>query len=247
MIDYLDFEKIKTLKPKWMQGYSDITGLGFLFNTILEIPTMYCQSVKDYAMNPLHESLVNAFEIEKGNEIIQNSFEFYEKENPEEKTNPYCTYNLTEKVNWKNIKGEPKIEIQGRTLGGCFDVVQCFFGTKYDNIKKYIEKHKEEGIIWFLECYEMGTAEVFRKLWQMKNAGYFKYCNGIIFGRPLFSREDFEISFSEAVLDAIGDLNIPIICDADIGHVSPQLAMVNGAILKITSENGKGKVETFLK
>ena len=43
------------------------------------------------------------------------------------------------------------------------------------------------------------------------------------------------------------DLKIPIICDADIGHVSPQLAIVNGAILKITSENGKGKVETYLK
>ena len=34
MLDYLDFEKIKELKPKWMQGYSDITGIGFLFNTI---------------------------------------------------------------------------------------------------------------------------------------------------------------------------------------------------------------------
>ena len=93
----------------------------------------------------------------------------------------------------------------------------------------------------------MNTSELLRTLWQMKNAGYFKNCNGIIFGRPLFIRNDYDIDFNQAVIDAIGDLNIPIICDADIGHVSPQLAMVNGAILKITSENGKGKVETFLK
>ena len=46
---------------------------------------------------------------------------------------------------------------------------------------------------------------------------------------------------------ALADLNIPVICDADIGHVSPQMSIVNGAILKITSENGKGKVETYLK
>ena len=43
------------------------------------------------------------------------------------------------------------------------------------------------------------------------------------------------------------DLEIPVICDADIGHVSPQLAIVNGAILKITSKSGKGIVETRLK
>ena len=36
-----------------------------------------------------------------------------------------------------------------------------------------------------------------------------------------------------------------IICDADIGHVSPQMAMINGGFLKITSENGKGKVENL--
>ncbi len=247
MLDYLDFERIKKSKPKWIQGYSDITGLSFLFNTILDIPTMHFQTVKDYAMRPLHRSLTDCLEIESGNEIVQESFELYEKDWPEDDDNPYLPYNLTEKVEWKNIVGGEKIEIQGRSLGGCLDCIKCFIGTKYDNVKKYIESHKQEGTIWFLECFEMNTSEVLRTLWQMKNAGYFEICNGIIFGRPLFIRNDYDIDFKEAVFDAIGSLNIPIICDADIGHVSPQLAIVNGAILKITSENGKGKVETFLK
>lgn len=81
----------------------------------------------------------------------------------------------------------------------------------------------------------------------MKNAGYFEHAKGIIFGRPLYVREDYGITFEEAVIDATKDLNIPIICGADIGHVPPQLAMVNGAILKITSKNGKGTVETYLR
>ena len=45
----------------------------------------------------------------------------------------------------------------------------------------------------------------------------------------------------------VKDLKIPVICDADIGHVSPQIAITNGAILKITSENGRGSVETKLQ
>lgn len=247
MLDFLDFDRIRKSKPKWIQGYSDITGLSFTFNTILDIPTMYCQTVKDYAMRPLFRNLTDCLEIESGKEIVQESFKLYEKDWTEEETNPYATYNLTEKVEWKNVTGEDKIIMQGRAVGGCLDSIMNFIGTKYDNIKNYIEKYSNDGIIWFLESYETSTPDLFRSLWQMKNAGYFKNCNGIIFGRPLFVRNDYDIDFNQTVIDAIGNLNIPIICDADIGHVSPQLAMVNGAILKITSENGKGIVETFLR
>ncbi len=246
ILEYLDFEKIKSLKPKWIQGYSDNTGLSFLFNVILEIPTMYCQTIKDYAMKPLYRNLTDALDIESGKQIIQQSFELYEKDWNSDETNLEATYNLTEKVEWKNVVGGEKITMQGRSIGGCLDSLICYFGTKYDNITNYIEKHKREGIIWFLECFEMGTADLYRYLWKMKNLGYFNYCNGIIFGRPLFIRNDYDITFNETVKDVLGDLNIPIICDADIGHVSPQLAIVNGAVLKIISSKGKGSIETFL-
>lgn len=247
ILDYLDFDKIRTLKPKWLQGYSDITGIGYLFNTILDIPTMYCQSIKDYAMEPLHRSLTDSLELEKGNEVVQESFDMFEKEWDLDNTDPKATYNLTEKVEWKNVFGENKIVMQGRSVGGCLDCIKNYIGTKYDKVVDYIERHKEDGIIWFLEAFETNTAELQRTLWQMKSAGYFKYCNGIIFGRPLFIREDYETTFNDAVKIALKDLNIPVICDADIGHVSPQMAIVNGAILKITSENSKGIVETNLR
>ena len=93
----------------------------------------------------------------------------------------------------------------------------------------------------------MSSPEVTRILWQMKNAGYFNNVKGIIFGRPLFLREDYGIDFLEAVQQAIGNINIPIICGADIGHVAPQMAIINGGIMKITSENGKGIIQTIKK
>lgn len=301
IFDYLDFGKIKDLKPKWLQGYSDITGISFLFNTILDIPTMYCQTIKDYAMNPLFRNLTDALRIEAGENIIQESFEKYQKivdfreeienknlednnkelknnggekenisraeqlkdddkldglgenentENEEEKNdikNLAKTYDLTEKVEWKNITGEEKIQVKGRSLGGCLDCIKGYIGTKYDKVNEYIERHKKDGLIWFLEVFEMSTPEVYRTLWQMKNAGYFKYCKGIIFGRPLFIREEYETNFNDTVKETLKDLEIPIICDADIGHVKPQLAIVNGGILEITSQNGKGTVKTILE
>lgn len=247
MLDYLDWEKLKNLPPKWLQGYSDITGISYLFNTILDIPTMYCQTIKDYAMNPLFRNLTDALNIMSGKNVLQESFEMYEDEWLVEEALPTASYNLTKKVEWKNIKGEEKIQIQGRALGGCLDCIMSFIGTKYDNVKAYISSHKDDGIIWFLESFELGTATLLRTLWQMKSAGYFENCKGIIFGRPLFVREDYGVSFNETVKDFFKASNFPVICDADIGHKSPQMAIINGGILKITSENGKGIVETYLK
>lgn len=246
MLDYLDFDRIKKLNPKWMQGYSDITGISYLFNVNFDIPSLYAQTIKDYAMIPLHQSLIDALRIASGEDVVQESFDLYEKEWSDSE-DPRAGYNATEKVEWKNVLGPSRIEIQGRSIGGCLDCIKSYIGTKYDKVNEYIDRHQDEGIIWFLEAFEMNTAELQRTLWQMKSAGYFRNCNGIVFGRPLFVREDYETSFNDAVKLSLADLNIPVICDADIGHVSPQMAIVNGAILKIVSENGKGKVETYFR
>ena len=63
MLEYIDLKELEQLKPKWIQGYSDITGLSFIFNTILDIPTMYSQSIKDYAMRPLFRSLKDTLKL----------------------------------------------------------------------------------------------------------------------------------------------------------------------------------------
>lgn len=244
MLDELDFDALKNSTPKWTQGFSDITHLSFLLNTICDMPSMYCENVKDYGMTPLYRNLIDCLTIESGEEIRQTSFEKYQETLED---NEDGTYALTAPVKWKNLRGQEKIVMEGRALGGCIDCVDTLIGTKFDKVKEYIQTYKEDGTIWFLEAYEMNTPLLQRILWKMKHAGYFEHCNGIIFGRPYIMRVDYDLPQDQAILDAIGDLNIPIITEADIGHIPPQLAIVQGAILKITSEYGKGTVETYLK
>jgi len=243
VLDELDFEVLKNTEAKWLQGFSDITTLGFVLTTNLDIATIYGENIRDYGMRELYPSLTNSFELMQGNEIIQKSFGVCEPKDYERAI--FESYNLCEKNQWKNLNGENKICFSGRCIGGCFDVIVNLIGTKYDKISDYIEKYKEDGIIWFFDIYEMSTPQVFCHLWQMKNAGYFEYCKGIIFGRPIYLREDYELSLADVIKDAIKDLNIPVILDADIGHVPPQMPIVNGAILEITSENGKGEIKNL--
>ena len=255
MLEYLDFDKIKRLEPKWVKGYSDITGLTFLLTTICDIATIYGENAGSYGMRNLSRDLLDSFKIMSKEEIEQKSFDKYEKNWMDalkqgidiEEKDPLCGYDLENEVKWKNLNGENKITIKGRSIGGCLDVITNIIGTKYDNISSFIEKYKDDGILWYLEIFDMSTPQVFLNLWKMKNAGYFKYCKGIVFGRSLSLREDYGIDFKKTVLDVTKDLEIPIIYDADIGHLAPTINIVNGAILEITSENGKGIVKTYFK
>ena len=260
ILDYLDFERIKNIEPKWLAGYSDITGISFILTTMLEIPTLYTQTIKDFSMIPLHKSLEDALKIMMGEYPVQESFDKCEKkvdmnaftEEMEEKVidlseiNPNECYTLEDDVVWKNLYGEEKIEISGRAIGGCLDLIKNVTGTKYEKINEYIQKYKEDGIVWFFDIFESSTPELVRTLWQMKNAGFLNHCNGILVGRALFLREDYDINLEEALKQGLKGLNIPVIFDMDIGHVSPQMPIINGGRIEVMSSNGKGTLKSYL-
>ena len=53
------------------------------------------------------------------------------------------------------------------------------------------------------------------------------------------SRE-FSMTYQEILKRFFKD--IPVIFNADIGHVSPRMTIINGAYTKIKAKNGKGKI-----
>lgn len=245
ILDYIDFKEIQRCKPKWLQGFSDITGLNFIITTMLDIATIYGENFKSFGMNKLHQTLLDSFEIMKGKEIIQNSYDKYQI--VINKEDPYAEYNLTEKSLWKNLNEAEEQKISGRAIGGCFDVITNIIGTKYDKIVEYINRYKDDGIVWFLEVYEMSAPQVVLNLWKMKNAGYFKNCKGLLFGRPLFVREDYEMTFKDAIKQALEGMKIPVIYDVDIGHVAPQMPILNGGIIEAECKNGRGNIKNIFK
>lgn len=260
MLDFVDFEKIRNAEAKWLVGYSDITGINLPITTITDTATLYSQTIKDFAMVPLHRALEDTLNIMMGNYPVQNSFDKCEKKvdmnsfieeinNVDEEIkeiNPNEGYKLEEDVIWKNLYDEEYLEISGRAIGGCFDLIKNILGTKFDKTKDFIEKYKQDGIVWFFDIFESSTPELVRTMWQMKNAGYFEYCKGILVGRSLFLREEYGIDLPKAFKQGLDGLNIPVIYDMDIGHVSPQLPIIIGGKINVTSSKGKGTLESYL-
>lgn len=245
MIPYLNYEVIKN-NPKWFQGYSDPTWLTYTITTNLDIATIYSNNFKSFGMNPWHKSLEINLEMLKGDLINQKSFEKYELYKKNQETG-LEDYNLTEKVKWKIITGEKEVAIKGRMIGGCLDVINEIYGTNYDKTQEFLEKYQNDGIIWYLENYSLTSEDLTRVLWKLNDKGYFKYTKGIIFGRSLNYQSLYNLSFEETIKSSLKDLKVPIITEADFGHLSPRMTIINGAIAEIKVKNDQGEISFILK
>ena len=93
----------------------------------------------------------------------------------------------------------------------------------------------------------MSVTDLKRSLLQMKYAGWFDNCAGIVFGRSAANETVQGYTAEEVYGELAEELNVPIIYDADIGHQPPQLILVNGAYAIVEAQNGKGKVVQELR
>ena len=245
MLSDIDLEIIEK-NPKWIQGYSDPTGILYLITTKLDIATIYGDNFKTFGMEEWHVSLKNNIEILKGNIITQHNFDFYEQTDI-----PYTSglegYHLDTRVVWKSLSNKKKVSMEGRLIGGCLDLLVSMIGTRFDYTKDFIERYREDGIIWYFDNCELTSEGVIRAMWQLKEAGWFDGTKGILFGRSMTNSSYYDISFEEAIQRQLEDLNIDILWDLDIGHVKPIITLINGAFATIQYEEGKGSIQLILK
>lgn len=245
ILPYINFDKILK-SPKWVEGFSDPTGILFPLTTKYDIATIYGNNFKSFGMDEYHKSLKDNLEILKGNIIKQKSYDMYEDERLEKITG-FEGYNLTQKVMWKTLNGKP-VTMQGRIFAGCLDIIAELAGTQFDGTKEFIEKYKKDGIIWAFDNCDLSKEELIRTLWRLNEFGFFKYTKGIIFGRNgndiSFVGYDAKNALKDSV---ISELQIPIIYDADISHKGPSMTIINGAIATVVCDEGKGKIEFDLR
>ena len=245
MLSHIDFGLIKK-NPKWIQGYSDTTGILFTITTNLDIATLYANNFGSFGMETWHRSLQDNLEILEGQDIEQNSFDKFQ-DGFKKKITGYEGFELEKEVSWMNLypqgwDSNSELTLQGRALGGCLDVLLNLIGTRFDKTKDFINRYQKDKIVWFFESFDLGSEALVRGLWQLKEAGWFEHAAGFIFGRPAMYRSDTDTIYAEAVQAVLGELEVPIILDADIGHKPPQFTMMNGALVNISSQHGKGKI-----
>lgn len=237
-IPYIDFNNIVNNK-KWIMGASDPTSILYILTTGYDVSTIYGFNSTSFDDRPLHLCQENALEILRGNIIKQHSFDKYE-------INPFINEErvLDTPVKWNSINNDFKVS--GRIIGGCIDVLRNLLGTPYDYTNKFIEKYKDDGIIWYFDNFALTVEDFYLTLLQMKMAGWFNYTKAVILGRVCFPKsfnEDFE--YSDALVKIFGD--IPLVSEACIGHLFPKMVIINGSYATIDVTKGRGIIDLELK
>lgn len=240
LTDILPFIDLDSIKEKWVMGSSDPTNLLYLITTVKDIATIYGHNAGSFESKELFKSQEIALEFLKGNLVTQKSYDYYEI-NHDGRVDG--NYNLEEKVEWKTINGP--VDIKGRLIGGCIDSLRYLPGTKYDYTKNFLNRYKNDKIIWYFDIFNLTAEDFYLSLFQLKEAGWFENIEGVIVGRVLFPNSYTSMTYEKALKEIFKD--IPIILDADIGHVAPKMTLINGSIVEIKSNNGKGSIQTYLK
>jgi len=233
VIPHIDFDVLKQAKPKWYMGYSDNTNFTFLSAILMDTAAIYGPCAAAFGMEPWHRSLLDAWDLLCGKIHEVKGYDLWEKEGLKNEEHPLLPYNVTEPVVIQKFPNED-MEIEGRLIGGCMDILQMYPGTVYDRVKEFNDKYKEDGFIWFFEACDLNIMSIRRAIWQMKEAGWFQYLKGFLIGRPLcFGQEQFGIDQYRAVTDLLGEYNVPIIMDLDIGHLAPMMPIICGSTAKV--------------
>lgn len=236
-VPYINYKHIQQ-NPKWIMGYSDPTNLLYPVTTLLDIATIYGNDGGGFELNTTKDQKVN-LEIIKGNIVKQNSYKNYCDALDKYQGHP----NFEKKVKWIS---KNELNVSGRCIGGCFDCLEKLIGTPYDGTLKFIEKYKEDGTIFYFDIFATSSFNFYLSLLQMKNAGYFKYCKAVLIGRVAIPTvENKNLDYIKAADKALG--NIPHIMEMDIGHSSPRMTMINGAIINVKYKDNKGSISFKLK
>ena len=236
ILPYIDFEELAK-HPKWHMGASDPTSILYCLTTKYDIATLYGLCAKSFDIE--HEYIDNALELIQGNLIEQHNFDYYQKPDYDAKEIIY-----DQKVIYQQNK--TNINISGRLIGGCIDVIRNLFSTPYDGTKDFLKRYQNDNIIWFFDNYALCAEDFYLTLLQMKYAGYFANTKAIINGRTIFPSSHTNMSYYEALTKVFDDDTI-IINDADIGHTIPRMTLINGAYAYIKSENKKFSINFELK
>ncbi|WP_243296736.1 S66 family peptidase [Bacillus litorisediminis] len=241
MLEYIDFNDIH---EKWILGYSDTSVLLLAITLKTGIATAHGANLVDLRGEYWDDTTAmwqSVLSTKAGESILQHSSSTYQREWDHNNPSP-CLFHLTEETYWKTASNKSE-NLKGRLLGGCIDVIRHLIGTPFGDVDGFRKQFLNgESVLWYLENCELTATDLRRSLVQMKLAGWFDQCSGILFGRSPANHPVEDYTAEDIYKELSDELQIPIIYDIDCGHVPPQITFINGAFAEVQAEDGKGVV-----
>lgn len=242
LLDLLDWDALAAADPTWLVGYSDMTTIMTPLTLRAGWATLHGANLMDSPNHP-PTGLAHWTEVASATApVVQTCPERHRTAvHGDYMANPTTsTYDLDAPGGW-SVLGGGNLEVSGRLIGGCLETLGPLAGTPYGDVAAFGREHADDGLIVYLEASDFGAYDVARILHGLRLAGWFEEATAIMIGRTKAPAVG-DFTQHEAVADAVGGLDLPVILDVDCGHVAPFLPLINGAVARVVVHNGQGQV-----
>lgn len=242
MLDLLDWDAIAEAEPTWLVGFSDLTTVMVPLTLRTGWATLHGSNLMDTPYLP-PDGLLHWVDLASGvGPFTQRSPGRYRDtgwvdyaEQP-----AVSRFTLDQEGTW-HVVGGGAVDVTGRLIGGCVETVGPLAATPYGDVAAFGRQHADEGLIVYLEACEDNAYTIARTLHSLRYAGWFEHARAILIGRTK-APDASDMTQHGAVVDALGDLGIPIVLDVECGHVAPYLPLVNGALARVAVDGDRREI-----
>ena len=232
LVDLLGWDELAAAEPTWLVGFSDLSTVLLPMTTRLGWATVHGDNLADtpYAVP---DGLLSWLDLVSGpgphrqrdSGLVADWWRFEE--------DPRATeWKRVGEGRW-TLHGASSLDVTGRLVGGCIETMCNLAGTPYGDVAAFGRAHAEDGLVVYLEAAGDDAGTICRNLHGLRLAGWFEHARAVLVARTK-APDSPGLSQREAVLDALGRLDLPIVLDLEIGHVPPHLPLVNGALATVT-------------
>lgn len=234
LLPLLDFERLAAAPPKWFSGFSDLSTLQLPLCLNAGWMSLHGPNLMELGADTLDATTAGvwtALSLPPGQPLCQRASPRWQSRGPNWVAQPGAGYPLTEATRWRRLDGgDAPLRLRGRLIGGCLDTLGRIAGTAFGDLRAWLRRPGMGPHLLFLENAEMAPCELLRALCSLKLHGWFDQAAGVLIGRHAAPRVDApqRLSHEDALHAALDALGLPVLVDADIGHVPPQLSLIQG-------------------
>ena len=231
MVDLLDWDALAEAEPTWLVGYSDLSTLLAARHDPPRLGHAPRRQPRGHAVRrPRRPAALARPRRRAGAVRAARLRPGRRRGSASSRTRGPPSGRTSAQGRWE-VEGGGGLDVTGRLIGGCAETVANLAGTPYGDVRAWAEDLDEPTIV-YVEACEEHAINICRYLHSLRLAGWFDRAAAVLVGRT--SAPDHEdLTQREAVLDALGRLDVPIVWDLEIGHVPPHLPLVNGALARV--------------
>ena len=253
ILPFIDWEALRSAPPTWLIGYSDLSTFQVPYLIRTGTASIDGSNLLETPMRPPGPGLAwwpDVASLSPGQSFAQESTPQYQSSDVDWAVTPNATsFDLDTASRWKILAHEDDpsfvLNVNGRVVAGTIDVLAPIACTPNGDVPAFAASVRPDRLLITLDAADFNTAQFARSLWDLRAAGWFDDAAGIVIGRTAGEIVS-GYTVRDAADDVLGDLNVPVVYDADIGHLPPQRAWVQGATATLKVSGGVGHLTQTL-